>query len=402
MDVGKRARASRTACAGVLHRRPLRLRHSPRPGVVVVDEFAGVAVIGFQSSRDLPHPGHVHSGGQDCEVEEAGIGHHLDQIAAQAVFRSQETDGNIIPTFGTDLGDDEEAAFGHVFDVEAGRRGRQFVGGGAFAGEAGLADLFDAFHGQGHFAELVRGAIAEPEAPAFDAVDELLGTEPAFEVGGGLGFELKKLVFLLGGEEVVSAVDGFVADADFGNVAEGFGAVGEGAVGTFHQIGADVGGVDGGGAFGVLVIGEGFAGDVERGEADDDDVDVGLAACLAFPGEGAVGEVDFDAVFLEEGVPESTGLFALANGVGGDKGGDHLRAAHVVRRLEIPAGDKIELSGVVDAVGNGGHVGALPGGLVFSAHKGRVAEDVGAVFGGGGGISSRFARRLQRGCGGFF
>ena len=54
-------------------------------------------------------------------------------------------------------------------------------------------------------------------------------------------------------------------------------------------------------------------------EADDDAVHGGLAAGLAVPLKGAVGEMDLDAP-LEQIRPQDADLFALGDGVGGDKG----------------------------------------------------------------------------------
>lgn len=48
----------------------------------------------------------------------------------------------------------------------------------------------------------------------------------------------------------------------------------------------------------------------------------------------------------------------------------------IARRLDIPAGDKIEHAGAVNARRHGGHVGLLFCALVLFADKGRIAEDV--------------------------
>ena len=77
------------------------------------------------------------------------------------------------------------------------------------------------------------------------------------------------------------------------------------------------------------------------GDADDGDGDTGVVAGEVGPLETDVGEVDDVAGGEDEG-PEDGDLLALADGVGGDKGGGGLGVGAVVGGLDEPAGDVIE------------------------------------------------------------
>ena len=84
-------------------------------------------------------------------------------------------------------------------------------------------------------------------------------------------------------------------------------------------------------------------------EADDDDVYVGHAAGFAGPGEGLICEVDDEVEVGEEVVPKDTGLLALGDGVGGDKGDLDGGVIDVASSLYIPGGDVVEYACAGDA-----------------------------------------------------
>ena len=71
---------------------------------------------------------------------------------------------------------------------------------------------------------------------------------------------------------------------------------------------------------GGVVVKEPFSGNIVQAKTDDHAMHRRLAPRLAAPLEGAVGEVDFQAM-LEQVGSEDAYLFALGDGVGGDKGG---------------------------------------------------------------------------------
>jgi len=132
------------------------------------------------------------------------------------------------------------------------------------------------------------------------AVDELVSANPRTEEFSGGGFEFQEGFFLFVGEQIIAAVDGLVADADFRHVAEGLGAVLEDDVGAIEKVGADVAGVDGDGC-GSLFLKNDFRLMSGEAKADDDDMDMGFAAGFAFPFECAVSEMDLNALCEERG-----------------------------------------------------------------------------------------------------
>ena len=111
---------------------------------------------------------------------------------------------------------ENEFALRKVLNMEARWRPRYLARSFACAGKAELAHGFDAFTAKRQLAQLDGRGVAEEEAPAFPALDELIRAEPQSEELFGGGFTGEELVALLRREEVVATVDGLVADADVG------------------------------------------------------------------------------------------------------------------------------------------------------------------------------------------
>ena len=88
-------------------------------------------------------------------------------------------------------------------------------------------------------------------------------------------------------------------------------------------------------------------------EAHDDDVHMRLVGGLVAPDEAAVREGDVDAV-VKQRLPDRGDLLPLTYRVRGDEGGMDCRPAHVLRRLDVPAGHvvhRLDLAEEPSAIG---------------------------------------------------
>ena len=112
--------------------------------------------------------------------------------------------------------DENEVALWKVLDMKARRRPRYLARSLTRAGKAELSNGLNTFAAKWQLAQLDGRGIAEKEAPAFPAFDELVRAESQAEELLGGGFTGEEVGAFLRREEVVAAVDGFVADADFG------------------------------------------------------------------------------------------------------------------------------------------------------------------------------------------
>lgn len=90
---------------------------------------------------------------------------------------------------------------------------RQFAGGGTCAGKTKITNSRNAFHAAWHTAQKNRLTVAKPEAPAFNAIDNLLRAKPSLEDECNGGFFGDESSFSLWCEKIVTAVDGLVVDA---------------------------------------------------------------------------------------------------------------------------------------------------------------------------------------------
>ncbi len=106
-----------------------------------------------------------------------------------------------------------------------------------------------------------------------------------------------------------------------------------------------------------------------------------LAARFVVPLERPVGKKYFHA-FLQHPVPKSADLFALRNGIGGNKGTANRCSFDHLRGLHIPGGHIIQKTGIFYIAENSGNILALLIVHELRSHKRRVAHDVTEIPGG--------------------
>src|SRR3569832_248832 len=210
--------------------------------------------------------------------------------------------------------------------MEAGRRVGELLRRRRLARQPELPDRFDALHRFGHVAQFIGWAVAQPQTPTLVTINELVGAEPAADPLFGLRLAAQKYGFLVGGEQVMPAVEGLVADAESRHRTDRRAAVLQHYVRRVDQIGVDVGRLHRMRlALDVGVFVDRLLGHVAEPEADDDAVNCGLAARLVAPGEGAVGKVDLDAL-RQQPAPQHADLLALGDGVGRDESAAYPRS----------------------------------------------------------------------------
>lgn len=172
----------------------------------------------------------------------------------------------------------------------------------------------------GHFAQFGRWAFSQPKAPTLPAVDEFICPQPSSEPLFCCRFQLDKGIPFFRSEEVIAAVNGFVANADFWNRANRLASIGQKNIVGINQIRIDAGG-DLFGRFTttIVVVEQALGRNILSGKADNHAVDGGHAARFIAPSESTVCEVDVNVLRQQPG-PENTNLFALRDAVGRDKG----------------------------------------------------------------------------------
>ena len=212
----------------------------------------------------------------------------------------------------------------------------------AFAFEAIVPDGLNPFHAFGKFHEFNGVGIAQPQAPARATVDELVGAIPTPEIlpGGWLFLDKGFLFVVL--EKKETAIDGFVANADFRHIAKGMLAVFDKNILTVNQIAVDVGSL----YYRCSVKDSPLVLSFAYGKAYNDTMHMRLLGGFAVPDEGSPCEIDMYSS-VHQGFPKISHLFALGDGVGGDKGGMEFRVRlHQHRRLSVPARHIIHVADV--------------------------------------------------------
>ena len=163
--------------------------------------------------------------------------------------------------------------------------------------------------------------ILEEQAPSFDPVEEFFRTKPAAEKWCAAGLSGDKVSLLLGCEQVVAVINGFVANPHLWNLAQWGGAALEYNIGGIYQVWVnalhelDLGfwGFDVGAVFEKARLLGGL-----HAEPHNDAVDSGYPASFIAPLKGAVREVDLYPMRQQQG-PQNPYLFTLADTVGGDQ-----------------------------------------------------------------------------------
>ncbi len=107
--------------------------------------------------------------------------------------------------------------------MKTGRTLRQFNRSGTFARQTEVAHGIHPLHTFGQFEQFHRICITEPKTPSRTSVDKFIGTVPTLEILFGSRLFFDKGSFLIVFEKIKSTVDRLVADADFGNIAQGGG-----------------------------------------------------------------------------------------------------------------------------------------------------------------------------------
>ncbi len=303
-----------------------------------------------------------------------------------------------------------------------------------------MFDRFDTFPGERQVVQILWRGVAQPQAPALQAIDEFFRAKPRAEKACGRRFLCDEGIALGGVEQIIAVINRLVANAAFRYAAEWHAPRGQHDVWCIHQIRVDLPGsffqhLSAGVAFavGVAVVKQAFRlyffHPVFQAEADDDAMHGGFAAGIIAPFEGAVGKFDGD-VLCQQPAPQHAHLLALGDAVSGNKGhldffpcGGVLRfgqgkqvvqcgrggggfvqnaglfglgkshileflfaliglggtgGIEILRGLDVPGGDKIQHAAAVYARPGqqGVHAFALGGVNQLAADKGRVAENV--------------------------
>ena len=268
--------------------------------------------------------------------------------------------------------------------MKAGGGLRQLLGRRAFAVSPHFAHGGNAFTALGQSGQSGSRGIAQPQTPAFDAVEKLLRSQPAPKIRRSARLLQQKIGFFLRGKQVVAAVNGFVANAHFRHRAQRLAAPGQHHIRPIDQVGVDAGngqplafcGLD----VGAVVVQHGLRGRL-RPKADDDAVHRCHALAFVAPLKGAVRKLDAHSQ-PQQVRPQHADLLALANAVGGHQGAGHLRIGlHVARGQNMPAGHVVEQAMVGNATQHRSHVFALFGTLVLGTHKRRIAHNKTALLG---------------------
>ena len=103
---------------------------------------------------------------------------------------------------------------------------------------------------------------------------------------------------------------------------------------------------------------------------------MGFQTCLAVPAESAVGKVNVDAEAVIQRLPYPGHLFALCDGIGGNKSRADICPLNQLRRLKIPARHIVDFSSGLFVYVDGQDVLFLLFGLQRITDKRRIAHDV--------------------------
>ena len=215
------------------------------------------------------------------------------QLVAGERRRFDISNWNESPTLRRNLRYYEIIAHRNVLGMKSCWSLSQLLSRNASTGEPKLPDRFDTLQACRHSPEFLGRTVTEPETPSLPAVDEFIGTDPATKPFLGLRFDPQELIAFFSGEEVIAAIDRLVPDADGRHIADRLAAVHNDRIGSFDQVGTNVGGLDCNRLMwvGVIFIDPplwliGFA------EANDDDVHMCLPSGFTLPGKRPVCEVD--------------------------------------------------------------------------------------------------------------
>ena len=94
----------------------------------------------------------------------------------------------------------------------------------AFAGKTEFAHSLYTFHAFGHLEKFALSAISKPKTKSLFAVDKFFRALPRPEILLGQRLLLYEVIQLFFRKEIVAVINGLVADADSGHIANRLGA----------------------------------------------------------------------------------------------------------------------------------------------------------------------------------
>ena len=225
----------------------------------------------------------------------------------------------------------------------------QRPGGGARAGAAVLRHSAHPLHHLGHGFQFNGRTVHQPQAPAFQVVDEFVSTQKTANPFLGLRLFGQQFGALSGGQQQVTAIIGHGAKNDLGHRADRCAPLVDQHVGSFDQIGVDVAHI-GNHWFRLngFIVGQRYALGLVHAKADDHAVHRRTARRIIGPLKSAVRKLDVHT-HAQHWAPQRRHLLALGDAVGGDKTATHfapcqgLHPVHVGKQVAKAGGRAAKL-----------------------------------------------------------